>query len=244
LSNARHLDWEGCLNVRDLGGLSTVDGRVTRFGALVRADALDELTAAGWAALSAHGVRTIVDLRDGSERRAEEIGAEPVSENTTLLHVPVLAIDDEEFWAEWRWPSRQDKGRFYSAMLERWPDRFGQAVSAVARAEPGGVVVHCMAGRDRTGLVIAFLLTLAGVPRHRILADYGVSAERLRPRFEALVAGASDEAAGQKLLAQNNSDPEFIATVLDTFDVESYLLEAGVEANDLAAVRERLLEQI
>jgi protein tyrosine/serine phosphatase len=99
-----------------------------------------------------------------------------------------------------------------------------------------------MSGRDRTGIVTAFLLTLAGVPRDLIVADYGLSAERLRPRFDVLVAAASDERAGQRLLAQNSSAPEFIATVLDTFDVEDYLLGAGVEASDIAAVRSRLLE--
>jgi hypothetical protein len=55
-----HLDWDGCFNVRDLGGLPTVDGRVTRTGAVVRADALDGLSAAGWTALLDHGVRTVV----------------------------------------------------------------------------------------------------------------------------------------------------------------------------------------
>src|SRR3954464_11870768 len=64
---SRHLDWEGCFNVRDLGGLATGDGRETRRGAVARADALDRLTARGWTALVEHGVRTVVDLRNDSE---------------------------------------------------------------------------------------------------------------------------------------------------------------------------------
>src|SRR5262249_47969420 len=64
----RHLDWAGCVNVRDLGGLPTSDGRTTRWRAVVRADNLDRLTPQGWAALDAYGVRTVVDLREDEER--------------------------------------------------------------------------------------------------------------------------------------------------------------------------------
>ena len=63
----RHLDWDGCFNVRDLGGLRTADGRRTRRGAAVRVDGLNRLTATGWAALWAHGVRTVIDLRNDDE---------------------------------------------------------------------------------------------------------------------------------------------------------------------------------
>ena len=67
----RHLDWNGCFNVRDLGGLPAADGRLTRWGAVVRADAVDRLTESGWAALQAHGIRTVIDLRNDSELRSD-----------------------------------------------------------------------------------------------------------------------------------------------------------------------------
>jgi protein tyrosine/serine phosphatase len=67
LSFDRHLNWEGCFNARDLGGLRTTDGCVTRWGAVVRSDSLDHLSAAGWSALQAHGIRTIVDLRNDQD---------------------------------------------------------------------------------------------------------------------------------------------------------------------------------
>jgi protein-tyrosine phosphatase len=67
MTEDRHLQWDGCTNVRDLGGLCSRDGRAIRRGALVRADALDRLSAEGWAALEAHGVRTVIDLRNGDE---------------------------------------------------------------------------------------------------------------------------------------------------------------------------------
>jgi hypothetical protein len=79
MARDRHLDWEGCCNARDLGGLSTTDGRTTRWGAVARSERLDELTAAGWSALEAHGIRTIVDLRNHDERRGLRCHAQRVS---------------------------------------------------------------------------------------------------------------------------------------------------------------------
>jgi protein tyrosine/serine phosphatase len=94
----RHLDWEGCFNVRDLGGLTAAAGAVTRWGALVRADALDGLSAAGWAALVAHGVRTVVDLRNDDERGPD---AAPRPATVTSVHLPLDGTEDREFWSVW-----------------------------------------------------------------------------------------------------------------------------------------------
>src|SRR5688500_13118153 len=93
-ASERHLDWEGCFNVRDLGGLPTRDGRVTRRGAVVRADALDGLTAAGWAALVDHGVRTVVDLRNDDERGADAAARPP---GLHTVHIALDASEDREF---------------------------------------------------------------------------------------------------------------------------------------------------
>ncbi len=236
MSVKRDLSWDGCLNARDLGGLQTADGRTTRFGAVVRADTPDGLTDAGWKSLSAHGVRTIVDLRDASERRSD-----PPAGTVDIIRIPVLEFGDKAFWTGWRWLEVRDMPGFYGAILARWPDRFARAVSAVARARPGGVVVHCMVGRDRTGLVTAFLLTLAGVPREEILADYALSAARLQPRYDAWLEAAEDEEARLRLRRENVSEPAFLEAALDGLDVEDYLLAGGATHEDLAAVRQRLV---
>jgi protein-tyrosine phosphatase len=83
---SRHLDWDGCFNVRDLGGLPTTDGRMTRWGAMVRADALDGLSDAGWRALTEHGVRTVIDLRNDDEL-GEDAAQRPAS--LTTVHIPL-----------------------------------------------------------------------------------------------------------------------------------------------------------
>jgi protein-tyrosine phosphatase len=232
----RHLSWDGCLNVRDLGGLPTHDGRVTRFGAVVRSDASDELSSAGWEALTSHGVRTIVDLRDASERRADAR-----REEIDVLHVPVIDFDDAEFWREWQWLEVRDMAGFYRSILERWPERFAEAVATVAHAKPGCVLVHCLVGRDRTGLVSAFLLTLAGVPRDVIVADYALSAARLQPRYDAWIAAAGSEDKRERLRRENTSDASFLESVLDAIDVEDYLRSAGTTDDDIQAVRARLV---
>ena len=153
----RNLDWEGCCNVRDLGGLSTIEGRRTRWGAVVRADSLDHLTSAGWSALEAHGIRTIVDLRNDEELRSD---AQVRPDGLTTVHVPLDDIADTEFW-KCLWDNELDgTPRLHRPFLERRPERCAAAIAAVASAEPGGVAIRCGIGRDRTGIVTLLLLAL------------------------------------------------------------------------------------
>jgi protein tyrosine/serine phosphatase len=116
------------------------------------------------------------------------------------------------------------------------------AVTAVARAEPGGVLVHCAAGKDRTGLVVLMLLALAGVAAEDIAADHALSNERLRPLWARL--GVADQVtAVAELATRHGTTAE--ASLLETLaavDAEAYLRAAGVSADDLAAVRARLLD--
>src|SRR5665647_3883740 len=141
----RHLDWEGCFNVRDLGGLRTSDGRETQWGRVVRADRLDRLTTAGWAALSAHGVRTVLDLRNDDER-GTDFALRPSSVGT--IHLPLDGTDDREFWDIWSSGPQFGTPLYYRPHLERFPERSAAVISAIARAEPGAVVFHCGGGRD------------------------------------------------------------------------------------------------
>jgi protein tyrosine/serine phosphatase len=230
----RDLAWEGCFNVRDLGGLPLVGGGETRFGALVRSDNPGKLTEEGFAAMRAHGVRSVVDLRHESE-----LAERPSIEFDDVVNVPVVDFGDDEFWARWR--GVRDTPRFYESALERWPDRFAAAVSAVAHAPEGGVLVHCEVGRDRTGLVCALMLTVAGVPPEAIAEDYALSAERLAPLYaEWLRDQGLDEQTRARLERENVSEAAAMAYVLEQIDVEDYLLRAGVGDDDLQRIRERL----
>ena len=224
-------------NVRDLGGLPAGDGRVTRFGAVVRSDNPRGLTQAGIAALRRHGVRSVVDLRDPVE--LERHGPLPQL-GLERFHVSVLDLGDEEFWAGWR--GRYDAVAFYREALERWASRWSDAIAAIARAPRGGVLVHCHVGRDRTGMVCALALSVAGVPPETIAEDYALSAERLRPLYDEWLAAEQDPKVRARLERENVSDAAAMLTILEELDAERFLLDAGAAPEDLAALQARLLE--
>jgi protein-tyrosine phosphatase len=240
----RRLAWEGVLNARDLGGYPAAGGRETRWGAVVRSDNLTALTPAGRAALVQYGVRTIVDLRLPKEVAGRPSPfAEPGDHGIAYANVSFVdpaAAPPTEF---------STLADDYTGML----DRFGQPVAAVmttiANAADGGVLVHCAAGKDRTGLVAALLLGLVGVAPETIASDYALSAECLRQRTEEwLENGPGDRAERQEMLRRFAPTPEAMLEVLDDLTerhggVEGYLSRVGVPAGDRARLRARLLAQ-
>ncbi len=237
----RHLDWEGCFNARDLGGFRTADGNRTRRGAVVRSDSLDHLTGAGWSALKAYGIRTIVDLRN-DEERAPVTGV-PATGLTTV-HVPLDDIGDTELWDQLWADDLDGTPLYYRPFLDRKPERCAAAVAAVARAGPGGVVFHCGVGRDRTGLIALLLLALAGVAPDDIASDYELSAVRLRPLYAQWGEEDGGAIATNLLARRNTSARGAILTTLASLEVDAYLRSGGLRDDDLAAIRARLLERV
>lgn len=234
----RHLGWEGCFNVRDLGGMRTTDRRRTRWGAVVRADNLGGLTEAGWAALSAHGVRTVIDLRNEDER-GHDVALRPSSVRT--IHLPLDGVADREFWDVWDSGPQFGTPLYYRPHLERFPQRSAAVLTAIARAEPGGVAFHCIGGRDRTGQAAMLVLALVGVAPEDIAADYVLTADRLPARY----AARGEEDHGPMLEAflagRGTTAGELIVATLAELDVETCLLDAGLARRDVAALRRRLL---
>lgn len=245
------LEWDGCLNVRDLGGLPLEGGGETMPGRVVRSDNVRQLTDAGWHALANHGVARIVDLR-WPEELAED---QPRDVHIDVVHVSVLGPTLElggDYIAELdaHLDSVEDVADHYAwsyvDFLERYRDRFGQAFTAIADAPDGAVVVHCAGGKDRTGLVAALLLRLAGVSRDDAAADYSRSAANLAPRTQKYLAAIEDP----KLLARWTklaaTPAEGMARVLDDIeerygDVASYLRAAGLSDEQIERLRERLV---
>jgi protein tyrosine/serine phosphatase len=234
----RHLEWDGCFNVRDLGGLATRDGGCTRRGAIVRADALDGLTDAGWRALAEHGVRTVVDLRNDDERRPD---AAPRPRAITTVHIPLDVSEDREFWDIWETGPQFGTPLYYRPHLERFPERSAAVVRAIARAEPGGVAFHCAGGRDRAGQVAILVLALAGVPADVIAADYALSSERLPARY----AARGEEDQGPLLTGwlheRGTTAERLVVELVETLDVEAHLLRAGLTPEDLTTLRRRIV---
>jgi protein-tyrosine phosphatase len=241
----RRLAWEGCLNVRDLGGYPAANGRETRWGAVVRSDNLSPLTEAGRNALRDYGIGTIIDLRlpDELEQLPNPFAG---SEDPGIAYTNVSFID----------PSLPPPDEFttlangYAGMLDRFQPAVCDVMRTIAGAPEGGVLVHCHAGKDRTGLISALLLELAGVDRETVGADYALSEECLRPRVEEwLEKSPPDERAErEKELSKYSPRSEVMVEVLDRLDqryggVESYLLQAGVAPQEIARLREKLLSQ-
>jgi protein-tyrosine phosphatase len=246
LPRSHNLNWGGCLNVRDLGGHPTRDGGETRFGSVIRADSVRQLTERGWAAAVEYGVRTVVDLRMDRELAEDPPAELPVD----VLHVPFLE-DDPEVFAEMDAASEAAPDHatatrdVYLLFLEHFAKNVAGAISAVARAPEGGVVVHCAGGKDRTGLVAAFLLKLAGVSDEEVAADYATSEERLRTRYAGWLAEAETEAERERLRRIAATPAEAMLGVLGELglrhrSVEAFLLDAGASEEDLALARARL----
>lgn len=238
---ARRLEWEGCLNARDLGGYPTASGQETLWGAIIRSDTLSELTEVGRAALIDHGVRSIVDLRMPSEiTQHPNPFSEPGSHGIAYTNVSFLDPADPFRDVE-RLPDE------YKLMLDRYAPAVGAVMTAIAEAPEGGVLVHCMGGKDRTGLVSAILLDLVGVPREMIGADYALTAEYLRSRDEEwLENGPGERAHREKEIEKWTPRAEVMLEVLDHVDrryggTEGYLQEAGVSVEDIARLRQKLL---
>lgn len=220
----RILTWDGCNNVRDLGGLRTGAGRLTRWRELVRADSPARLTTAGWAELYAYGIRTIITLRtDGMVE--DELNFTPRYADIVTVQAAIEDITDTEFAQQWAATNLWGTPLYFSDALRRWPERHAAVISAIAQAQPGGVLFHCIRGYDRTGIIAFLLLALAGVTPDDIIADYELSVDSFR----------------DELLAQRGSSVRAaIIGALEGFDIDSYLHTSGVSPADLTAVRQRL----
>ena len=244
----RALAWDGCLNVRDLGGHEAADGRRTRFGAVVRADSVRELSDAGWDALVDYGIRTVVDLRFHSELEADPPREAPVA----VVHISLLGEPDASDWPEIE-AVAQSAGdpvaatrAVYLEFLERFRERFAEAVAAVARAPDGGVLVHCQGGKDRTGLVVALLLRLSGVETDDVAADYAVSEKNLVSRHEPWIAEAADEIERRRRRRMAATPARAMHDVLDELErrygsVRAYLRAGGATDEELEQARARLV---
>jgi protein-tyrosine phosphatase len=239
----RLLEWEGCLNARDLGGYETEDGRETRWGTVVRSDCPAALTEAGRAALADYGVRAIVDLRLPAEL-AEDPNpfAEPGDHG--IAYTNVSFIDPAAAPPEAVSTLAED----YLQMLDRYRQGVAEALAAIVRAPDGPVLVHCAAGKDRTGLISALLLGLVGVPAETIAADYAMTAELLRPRERAWLEGLPPEERAEReaMIVRYAPTAEVMLQVLEGLrerhgGVEPYLRSTGLGQDDLDRLRERLV---
>lgn len=233
-TTSRELQFDGCLNVRDLGGLPTEDGRTTRFGVVVRGDSVERLTDEGRRQLRAYGVRSLLDLRLPSE-----CGSRPAPEGVAVVRVPLL--DEGDPARHGLWDTSDEPYRFY---LDRYPTNFGRVFDALAAAEPA-VFVHCNGGKDRTGLVSALVLRLAGVSTEDVADDFARSERCIADEIRAWIESAPDERERARRERTSGAAPETMRSVLRRLearhgDVRAFLFAAGADPEALTALRRRL----
>lgn len=199
-------------------------------------EAPTRLTAAGWAAAWAYGVRTVIDLRD-----ADEFGPDraPRPAEVTTVRVPLDPVGTP-FYEHWQKIDNLASPLYYPAMLAEHPESVITAARAIADAAPGCVVFHCAGGKDRTGLIALVLLTLAGAAPDEIIADYLLTYERMKPRYDEL--GIRDQlTAVNELLARHDTTIEAsLSSTIAALTMPDFLLENGLSDGELAALHTRL----
>lgn len=238
--------------MRDVGGLPTRDGGRTVPGRLIRSDNLQDLSDEDVRRLVDElGVTDIVDLR--ADRELELEGPGPLRRTALTHHHHSLLrdrpVESDERVAERAVGAPRDHAgswtRSYLGYLEQRPDSVCGALAAVAHAR-GAAVVHCAAGKDRTGTVVAMALDVAGVEHAEIVADYALTAERLAAIMGRLRARpAYGEALATQTLADQLPHAETAQAVLTALQdgwggAAGWLSEQGWSGDDVARLRERL----
>jgi protein tyrosine/serine phosphatase len=266
------IELDGVVNMRDLGGMVTADGDIVRPHRLLRSDNLQDLTPAAVDTLvTRYGVSDVVDLRTHVEVAKE--GEGPLwavdgiihhhhtlyREDTSESGIPAAeralpwetderrqaaaaaALDEEhrpshdEFWSE-----------HYLSYLATRPDSVVAALHAIAGSQ-GAAIVHCAAGKDRTGTVVGLALKVVGVPDDLVVADYAASAERVEAIMGRLRAKAAyAENLKNKTVTQQSPTTDTMRRLLATLDERhggplGWLSTQGWTGRDTETLRRKLL---
>ncbi len=234
LEGGRHLPLPGTRNLRDVGGYPAADGRRTRWLTLLRTDSLDRLPAASQAALLDRGLRQVIDLRWPSELEIAPSVFER-SDQVTYTSIPLLADDPT--------PHLGLAGMYRHIFDARAP-QLVEVVRALLAPNGAPAVIGCAAGKDRTGVAIALVLDVVGVPRDLIVADYALSAPMFaRPMDDPNI---TDWRAGS---IEVDSPPDFMETSLVHLDEQhggaaSLLRAHGVTDAELERLVELITESV
>lgn len=240
----RILELGGSLNTRDLGGLPLARGGSTRFGVMLRSDALLTLGSADAERLARLPLSTVVDLRQPFERDRDP---------SALARHDGVIVHEVEVWQPiydgsvvpsdpW------DLSGLYVAALDHAGAAFARALRLLVEA-PGAALFHCTAGKDRTGLLAALVLESVGVPRDLVMADYVLTHDRIDALRERLLVDAESRGIAREDFARLlGATPEIILPALEHLDeryggASAYLSAAGVDEATMARMRDRLIDE-
>ena len=213
-----------------------------RRGALVRSDQLCRLSDGGRAALVAHGVRTVIDLRNPAEAEKDP---DPIWHEHGVDYL-LIPQQSEQLWRDLE-PIARTRSERDSAVIDRRAEQIAAMAHAVANAVPGGVLIHCLAGKDRTGIAVAMLLSLVGVSEADIAEDYSLTVPNLAAELTAALAAAPDDEARARLVRSYDASVETMLATLAHLrtrhgGAKAYLTRAGLSEADIERIRARLLD--
>ena len=249
--HTRVLDVEGAYNVRDLGGYRTADGKTTRWRAFLRADGLHNLFESTKTVLIEYGVRTVIDLRRTFET-VETPNALAGMEGIEFFHLNMIGDTNPPGYIapppdEWTTP--EATADIYRVLLDQRQEMISQTLVTLANSKGHTAIYHCAAGTDRTGIISALLLGLAGIPDDTIVTDYAFSAHGLR--LKLLAEGIPDSLADQDFTLEE--PPELLAPPLamertlqhlneQYGGIESYVRHIGLTHAQIDGIRNMLRE--
>ncbi|MBD7995913.1 tyrosine-protein phosphatase [Arthrobacter sp. Sa2CUA1] len=261
---------EGTVNFRDVGGLPLAGGGSVASGVLYRSDALSSLTPRGLETLAGSGVDVLADFRTPAERQMAP-NRLPAGRPLRILELPLfegaftgaaqaemqranLAGDPASAARAIQAAIAQlpTLGELYTGMLEDGAPVFAAAARTVAAGNGSAAVLHCTAGKDRTGVAAALLLEAAGVERNAVVADYQLSERNLAgewsDRMLGMIAGMGVPLTEAVITLVTRSPADAIVTALDWVTANhggaaGYLRAAGLSATELKQLQQRLRGQ-
>jgi protein-tyrosine phosphatase len=236
-NSERLLAFPALLNARDLGGYPTVDGGQTRWRSLLRSDDLAQLTAEGVQALADFGVKTVIDLRWSEEIALNPSPIATQAPQIRYLHVSLLASTP----SEWRDLLQScAKEMWKCAVLERVRSQLRDVLRAIASAPPGPLLFHCVAGKDRTGLIAALMLTLADVKPEAIAADYAESTRMLGDAYLKRYKDADPQDVLENVRCPEEGVHNMLAYLESKGGIRQYSKMIGLNEMEIARLRARL----
>ena len=241
-SYPRNLGFSATYNFRDVGGYAGLDGRTVRWRRLFRSDALHRLGEADEMAFAQLGVRTVIDLRRSDE--VERFGRVPERygldyHHLVLNHIDWETIDQPSLEAQDRWLADR-----YLNFAEDGREALRTSLQVIADPSRAPVIVHCMAGKDRTGTVCALTLALLGVSDEDIAADYALTTAAMRRLTDYLLETNPEAVRGNEHMF--DSPPGAMLLFLDDLralhgSIEGYVREIGLTDDEIASMRSHLL---
>ncbi len=242
----RFVPLDGAFNFRDLGGLPTRDGGTTRSGVMFRADALHHLVPSDVELLTELGMRTVIDLRSSVE--VDRTGRGPLEEtDMQWVHAPLTHGDASAGRVLPPALAEGDVGRHYVDSLAERTETLAQVIGHLASKDDLPAVFHCSAGKDRTGLVAALVLSLVGVSDDVIVHDYTLTEARMALVMERIRASGdfpepitpAQERVGR---AEAVSMETFLAAVHDRHgDAHGWARDAGLTDETIGALHDVLV---